>query len=92
MESKLHLSNFCRRYRSCRHDSVLSDFAVEANILCVILLCLASGLLYGIGFWRRKTADAAFAAAQTAGSDEQRDRFCRMAVLAGHRDKGTLFS
>lgn len=85
------MSNFWRRYRSCRHDSVLFDFAVEANILRLILLCFAGGLLFAIGFWRRKAAEAAFAAARTAASDEQRDRFCRMAVLAGHRDACRMF-
>lgn len=64
---------------------------MEANILRLILLCLAGGLLYVIGFWRRKTAEAAFAAARTAGNDEQRDRYCRMAVLAGHRDACRMF-
>lgn len=64
---------------------------MEANILRLILLCLAGGLLYAIGFWKRKTAEAAFAAARTAGNDEQRNRYCRMAVLAGHRDACRMF-
>lgn len=85
------MSNFWRKYRSCRHDSVLFDFAVDANILRLILLCLAGGLLYVTGFWRRKAAEAAFAAAQTADSKEQRDRFCRIAVLTGHRDACRMF-
>lgn len=64
---------------------------MESKFLCLILLCLVGGLLYTIGFWRRKAAEAAFAAAQTAGSEEQRDRYCRMAVMAGHRDACRMF-
>ena len=64
---------------------------MDTKLLCLILLCLVGGLLYVIGFWRRKAADAAFAAARTAGSEELRDRYCRMAVLAGHRDACRMF-
>lgn len=64
---------------------------MNAKLLYLILLCLAGGLLYAIGFWRRKAGDAAFAAARTAGSEELRDRFCRLAVLAGHRDACRMF-
>lgn len=64
---------------------------MEAKLLCLILLCIAGGLLYIIDFWRRKAAEAAFAAAQTAGSEKQRDRYCRMAVMAGHRDAFRMF-
>lgn len=64
---------------------------MDAKLLRLILLCLTGGLLYIISFWRRKAAEAAFAAAQTAGSEEQRDRYCRMAVLAGHRDACRMF-
>lgn len=44
-----------------------------------------------IGYWRRKTGEAAFAAARTAESDKERDRYCRMAVMAGHRNACRMF-
>lgn len=64
---------------------------MDAKLLRLILLCLAGGLLYAISFWRRKAAEVAFAAARTTANEELRDRFYRMAVLAGHRDACRMF-
>ncbi|MBC5614586.1 orotate phosphoribosyltransferase [Bacteroides hominis] len=64
---------------------------MDARLWYLILFCLVGGLLYAVGFWRRKTADAAFAAARTADKDEERDRYCCLAVMAGHRDACRMF-
>ena len=55
-------------------------------VVFLILLCVIWLLWCIVGYWRRKTGEAAFAAARMAGSDEERDRYCRLAVMAGHRD------
>nr|WP_229081900.1 phosphoribosyltransferase [Parabacteroides distasonis] len=55
------------------------------------LLCVIGVLWRIIGYWRRKAGDAAFEAARNANSDEKRDRYCRLAVLAGHRDACRMF-
>ena len=55
-------------------------------VVFLILLCVIWLLWRIVGYWRRKTGEAAFAAARMAGSDEERDRYCRLAVMAGHRD------
>ena len=44
-----------------------------------------------IGYWRRKAGEAAFAAARMADKAEERDRYCRLAVMAGHRDACRMF-
>lgn len=36
------MSNSCREYRSCRHDSVLFDSAVDAKLLCLISVFIAA--------------------------------------------------
>ena len=43
-------------------------------------------LWYIIGCWRRKAGETAFAAARMADKAEERDHYCRLAVMAGHRD------
>ena len=57
----------------------------------LILLCIIGVLWWVIGYWRRKAGEAAFAAARMAGNDEERDRYCRLAVRAGHRDACRMF-
>lgn len=64
---------------------------MSARLVFLILLCVIGVLWCIIGYWIRKTADAAFTAAQTADSDEKHDRYCRLAVLAGHRDACRMF-
>lgn len=64
---------------------------INARLVFLILLCFIGVLFHIIGFWRRKAGKAAFAAARTADCDELRDRFCRMAVMAGHRDACRMF-
>lgn len=39
-----------------------------------------------IGYWRRKAREAAYAAARMADNAGERDRYCRLAAMAGHRD------
>lgn len=57
----------------------------------LILLCIIAGLLHVIGYWRRKAGNAAYAAARTADTSEERDRYCRLAVMAGHREACRMF-
>ncbi len=61
------------------------------DVLILILVCLIGVLLYAVDFWRDKAADAAFAAMKTADSDTMRDHYCRLAVMAGHRDACHIF-
>ena len=56
---------------------------MEAKLWFMVLCGLAVLLSYLAGFWRRKTAAAAFAAARAAATAKERDRYCRLAVLAG---------
>lgn len=44
-----------------------------------------------IGFWKRKAGEAAYAAARMADTAGERDRYCRLAVMAGHRDACRMF-
>lgn len=44
-----------------------------------------------INYWRRKAGEAAFAAARMADKAEERDHYCRLAVMAGHRDACRMF-
>lgn len=46
---------------------------------------------YIICYWRRKAGEAAFTAARMADKAEERDRYCRLAVMAGHRDAYRMF-
>lgn len=64
---------------------------MSARMWFISLCCLTVVLSYVVGFWRRKAADAAFAAARMASSDGERDRYCRLAVMAGHRDACRMF-
>ncbi|MFK2809646.1 phosphoribosyltransferase family protein [Bacteroides fragilis] len=60
--------------------------------LCFMALCgLVVLLSYVIGFWRRKAGEAAFAAARTVSTAEERNRYCRLAVMAGHREACKMF-
>ena len=59
--------------------------------MSLILLGFIGVLLYIIGFWKRKAGDAAFAAARNADSEEERDRYCRLAIMAGHKDACRMF-
>ncbi len=64
---------------------------METDVLILVLVCLVGVLLYVIDFWRDKAAEAAFAAMRTADSDKMRDHYCRLAVMAGHRDACHIF-
>ena len=64
---------------------------MHERVIFLILLCVIGMLCTVIGFWRRKTADAAFAAARAAATAKERDRYCRLAVLAGHREACLMF-
>lgn len=64
---------------------------MNERLVFLILLCLIGVLLHIIGYWQRKTGEAAFAAARMADKDEDRDRYCRLAVMAGHRDACRMF-
>lgn len=64
---------------------------MNARLVFLLLLCVIGGLWCIIGYWRRKAADAAFAAARMTDNDEERDHYCRLAVLAGHRDACRMF-
>lgn len=64
---------------------------MNARLVFLILLCVIGVLWRIIGYWRRKAGDAAFEVARNANSDEKRDRYCRLAVLAGHRDACRMF-
>lgn len=64
---------------------------IKARLVFLILLCVIGVLLHIIGYWRRKAGEAAFEAARNAHSDEKRDRYCRLAVLAGHREACRMF-
>ncbi|MBV4225674.1 phosphoribosyltransferase [Parabacteroides distasonis] len=64
---------------------------MNARLVFLALLCVIGVLWRIIGYWRRKAGDAAFEAARNANSDEKRDRYCRLAVLAGHRDACRMF-
>lgn len=64
---------------------------MNERLVFLVLLCLIGGLLYVIGFWRKRAGEAAFEAARQADSDEKRDRYCRLAVMAGHREACRMF-
>ena len=63
-------------------------FAKSVFTLLCTLVCI---LFYVIGFWRRKAGDAAFAAAQAAIDKKERERYCRLSVLAGNRNACRMF-
>lgn len=64
---------------------------MNERLVFLILLCLIGVLLHIISYWRRKAGEAAFAAARMADKDEERDRYCRLAVMGGHRDACRMF-
>lgn len=64
---------------------------MEAKLWFILLCSVVALLLYVIGFWRRKAGEAAFAAARAAATAEDRDRYCRLAVMAGHREACKMF-
>lgn len=61
------------------------------RLLFLILVGIAIGLSCLAGYWRKKAGEAAFAAALLADKAEDRDRHCRLAVMAGHRDACRMF-
>lgn len=64
---------------------------MNERLVFLILLCIIGVLWWVIGYWRRKAGEAAFVAARMAGNNEERDRYCRLAVRAGHRDACRMF-
>lgn len=64
---------------------------MNERLVFTFLLFLIMGLLYIIGFWRRKSGKAAYAAARTAATAEERNHYCRLAVMAGHREACRMF-
>ena len=65
--------------------------AINPVIIFLTLLCIIWVLWRIIGFWRRKTGEAAYIAARAADNAGERDRYCRLAVLAGHREACRMF-
>ena len=64
---------------------------MEPRLLFLILVGIAIGLSCLAGYGRKKAGEAAFAAALLADKAEDRDRHCRLAVMAGHRDACRMF-
>ena len=64
---------------------------MSSRLVFLILLCVIGVLWCIIGYWRRKAGEAAFVAARMTDNDEERDGYCRLAVLAGHRDACRMF-
>ena len=64
---------------------------MNERLLFLILFGVIGVLWWIAGYWRRKAGKAAFAAARLADTAEERDRYCRLAVLAGHRDACRMF-
>lgn len=64
---------------------------MEPRLLFLILVGIAIGLSCLAGYWRKKAGEAAFAAALLADKADDRDRHCRLAVMAGHRDACRMF-
>lgn len=64
---------------------------MEPRLLFLILVGIAIGLSCLAGYWRKKAGEAAFATALLADKAEDRDRHCRLAVMAGHRDACRMF-
>ena len=64
---------------------------MEPRLVFLILIGIAIGLSCLTGYWRKKAGEAAFAAALLADKNEDRDRHCRLAVMAGHRDACRMF-
>lgn len=64
---------------------------MEPRLVFLILVGIAIGLSWLAGYWRKKAGEAAFAAALLTDKAEERDRYCRLAVMAGHRDACRMF-
>lgn len=64
---------------------------MDARLVFLILFCVIGVLWCIIGYWRQKAGEAAFAAARMTDKGEEHDRYCRLAVLAGHRDACRMF-
>lgn len=64
---------------------------MNERLVFLILLCVVAVLCRIIGYWRRKAGEAAYAAARTADTAEERDCHCRLAVMAGHREACRMF-
>ena len=64
---------------------------MEPRLVFLILVCVTVWLVYLVGYWRKKAGDAAFAAALLADKTEERDRYCRLAVMAGNSDACRMF-
>lgn len=64
---------------------------MSARLLFILLLCVIGALCHIIGYWRRKAGEAAFAAARMADKEEERDRYCRLAVMAGQREACRMY-
>lgn len=64
---------------------------MEPRLVFLILVGIAIDLSCLAGYWRKKAGEAAFAAALLADKAEDRDRHCRLAVMAGHRDACRMF-
>ena len=64
---------------------------MNARLLFILLLFVIGALWYIIGYWRRKAGEAAFAAARLTEKSEERERYCRLAVMAGHRKACRMF-
>lgn len=67
------------------------DIYMNPNILNIIFACVIAVLLSRLSFWRRKVAESAFVSALSAHTPEKRDYYCRLAVLAGHKDACKMF-
>lgn len=52
---------------------------IKPEVIFLLLLCLIGVLWRIIGFWKRKAGEAAYAAARTADTAGERDRYCRLA-------------
>lgn len=64
---------------------------MNERLVFLLLLCVIIVLWQIIGYWRRKAGNAAYAAARTADTAEERDRYYRLAVMAGHREACRMF-
>ena len=58
---------------------------MSEKLVLLVLLGIVVGMLHVIAFWRRKAGEAAYAAARSASREDERGRYCRMAVMAGRR-------
>lgn len=64
---------------------------MEPRLLFLILFCLIVGLLHVIAFWRRKAGETAYAAARNTRREYEREYYCRMAVMAGHKEACRMY-